>query len=231
MAEQTQDKRARIPLKRFLADYKSGVPDREVMQKYDLSARSLISLIKTLMEKEILSPEDLAQRKQMTEQMELVKERQFLKGLFICPKCGHPHPQQFEVCPACEARLEDYAAPERVAEDVTTTGGYFYVDDTTTIVDQIDDLEDAGVSAQPEGTKLEASTELLSPPMPEPEPPAKTHASTPDKDQVHPAADRKIPAPTPEPDKASSDKTVDEAKDKGSPFKSVRALISKIRKT
>jgi hypothetical protein len=251
MAEQTQETRAKIPLKRFLADYKAGVPDREVMQKYGLSARSLISLIKTLMDKNVLSPDDLARRKQMTEQVELVKEQQFLKGLFICPKCGHPHPQQFDVCPACEAKLDDYAEPERVVEDVTTTGGFFYVEDTTAIVDEPEDGEDKTEPIRQEEPKLAAPTESIDPPKPEPPIPA-THPEasekaeaplTPEKEPPpkeseqdgvlpveKPERDKPQPEKKPEQGTSQPESGKDEPKEKSSPFKSVRALISKIRK-
>jgi hypothetical protein len=233
MAEQTQEKRAKIPLTRFLADYKSGVPDREVMQTYGLSARNLISLIKTLMEKGILSPEDLTKRKQMTEQIELVKEKQFLKGLFICPKCGHPHPQQFEVCPACEAKLDDYVAPERVVQDVTTTGGHFYVDDTTTIEEQPENPEDSTEPIRRDDSNLEAPTELLTSPQTES---GADVSSSPtsvaaDKGQPDKISTQKAAAKKPEPDNKPAAATEEQPKEKSSPFKSVRALISRIRKS
>jgi hypothetical protein len=245
MADPTQETRAKIPLKRFLADYKAGIPDREVMQKYGLSARSLITLIKTLVEKKVLDGEDLARRKQMTEQVELVKEQKFLKGLFICPNCGHPHPQQFDICPACGANPGDYTQPEQIVEDVTTTGGHFYVDDTTTVVG-----EDQAPLTMPEPVgqaqrKPEDSPDSVTPPDPhaedadttlrleEPEseaPKEPGENASENAEAPEPPQEQKT-APKPAGDVPPAEKPLDEPKEKSSPFKSVRALISKIRKT
>jgi hypothetical protein len=244
MADPNQETRAKIPLKRFLADYKAGIPDREVMQKYGLSARSLISLIKTLVEKKVLDADDLTRRKAMTEQVELVKEQKFLQGLFICPNCGHPHPQQFDICPACGANPADYGQPEQVVEDVTTTGGHFYVEDTTTVVDQdqlqedvlgsvrlteteVQDAADSKTGQEPEG-----ADNPTHPPQPGPNAPLKIPLETPERGGIPLSPEKeedpgRKPAESPVPAAQPND----EPKEKASPFKSVRALISKIRKT
>ncbi len=244
MADSTQETRAKIPLKGFLADYKSGLPDRAVMQKYGLSARSLISLIKTLVEKKVLDANDLARRKQMTEQVELVKEQQFLKGLFICPHCGHPHPQQFDICPACGAHPADYHQPEQIVEDVTTTGGHFYVDDTTTVVDQdqapqdmpepvrpaegkSEDAPDSGTSPEPQAEDADKTLRLEEPGA---ETSAETEEKAPEKAEAFPLPQKEKPANKPAQAPSPTEKPKDEPKEKASPFKSVRALISKIRK-
>lgn len=245
MADSTQQTRAKIPLKRFLADYKSGVPDREVMQKYGLSARSMISLIKTLVEKKVLDADDLAKRKQMTEQVELVKEQRFLKGLFICPNCGHPHPQQFDVCPACGASLADHGRPEPIVEDVTTTGGHFYIDDTTTVVNQDQARQDVTEPIRPAETEPETVSDSETPAesqtgdadktlrleRPGPESAKQPEEKGPEKADAPQPEQKEKPARIPAQPTAPAGKPKDEPKEKTSPFKSVRALISKIRKT
>jgi hypothetical protein len=215
MAEKNQQKRAKIHLKQFLADYKAGVPDREIMHSFGLSARSLVSLIKTLIDKKVLTAGDLTRRKHMTEEQEQVKETQFLKSLFICPNCGHPHPQKFDLCPACGASPDDYTNEPGAAgagqeseeagsvDDVTTDGGYFYVEDVTTAV------------AQGPVTDVVEKEETVSSPPPENQSPPPPRVA---------AAPKKAPT-TP------SEKAPDEDKEKASPFKSVRALFSKIRRT
>jgi hypothetical protein len=209
MADQTEQKRAKIPLKQFLADYKSGVSDREVMQRYALSARSLVSLIKTLVEKQVLTPHDLAQRKELTSRQELVKETQFLKSLFICPNCGHPHPQRFDVCPACGANPDHFAEPDRVVEDVTTTGGHFYVEDLTTSVYERPTTEVVKKDDTPQASSQNPKNASTSPRPAVKPAPAKSRSET---------------------SETSSKPSAEETTEKTSPFKSVRALFSRIKK-
>ncbi len=92
MAENNQDQRQKIPLKRFLADFRSPLDDRELMQRYGLSARSFVTLVTTLMKKNLLDKRDLDKRKEIAVQRDLARESQFLSSLYICPNCSHPSP-------------------------------------------------------------------------------------------------------------------------------------------
>jgi hypothetical protein len=211
MADQNHQHRAKIPLKEFLADYRSGTPDRDIMQRFGLDARRLVTLIKSLVDKKVLTAQDLTRHKELTQQQELVKQTQFLKSLFICPNCGHPHPQQFDVCPACGANPNEdvQVPPEEPADDVMTTGGHFYVEDLT-----------SGVHDPPPSEVVQASSpaepaaEKLATAQPQPEPAAQP--------QVVEVAFKNPEAP--------SEEATGETPEKISPFKSVRALFSRIKK-
>ena len=222
-------KRAKIPLKPFLRDYQSGLGDREIMQKYGLSASHFVSLIKALLQKQVLKPVDLAKRKEIMAQQEQVKETQFLKSLYICPNCGHPHPEQFEVCPACGFKPAEAAAPsEEGFTGVTTTGGHFYVEDEDEL--EGDDEEREYLKTEPleppdpEPTADETpdTTEPIEGPVSKPEPTEPTDRRTAPL-PPQPAPPKNEPREKPSPSK-------DESTEKPSPFKSVRSLISRIRK-
>ncbi len=128
MSENPSHSRGKVPLDRFLNDFKSSLSDQELRDRYALTARGFVALIKTLHARKILTQADFEHRRKMAAQRDHEKESQFLSGLFMCPHCNHPHPQQFDVCPACG--LEVYADVSPDAGDViTTTGSHFFVED------------------------------------------------------------------------------------------------------
>lgn len=123
MTNQPKDNAGRIPVKAFLADYRSPMSDREVMAKYSLSAQAFVSLVKTLFTQKTISQADVANRRAVAEQRELAKESQFLAGLHICPYCGHPHPSPFTVCPACGAEVRVPGNVKDALRSVTSSSG------------------------------------------------------------------------------------------------------------
>ena len=110
-------------------DFRSSMTDREMMDKYGVSASGLVALIKKLVAQKLIKAEDLELRKRKAEQRDLAKEAQFLSTLYLCPACGHPHPQPFQECPACGAAVEDLATTQRVLDSMSTSGGHIYVDE------------------------------------------------------------------------------------------------------
>jgi hypothetical protein len=129
MADTNEPKRGTIPTREFLADFRGSMTDRELREKYGLSARNFVSLIKALKEHNLVSQKDLAMRRHMSEQRDLAKESQFLSQLFICPNCSHPSPHFFETCPACGAGTADVGAPTRPADLRTPSGEHFFVEE------------------------------------------------------------------------------------------------------
>ncbi|MGO9118375.1 MAG: hypothetical protein ACLQPD_12315 [Desulfomonilaceae bacterium] len=146
MAENTQDERRKIPLKKFLSDFRSPLEDRELMQRYGLSARSFVNLVTALMKKNLITKKDLDKRKEIAVQRDLAKESQFLSSLYICHNCSHPSPSPFEKCPACGA---DSSAPqaEEAYPPITTSEGHAYIPPTTAF----DEVEVEEVTEKPNG--------------------------------------------------------------------------------
>ncbi|MFC1834213.1 hypothetical protein ACFL2Q_05705 [Thermodesulfobacteriota bacterium] len=137
MSPNGKQKRGKVPLQEFLSDFRSNMTDHELKEKYSLSARGFVSLVKALLDRKVISPQDLTTRKQMAIQRDLALQSQFLAGLHLCPNCGHPSPQRFEVCPACGFEV---AAPvaEQADASVTPGGDSLYVEDQP----EADDDED-----------------------------------------------------------------------------------------
>lgn len=113
-------------------------------EKYRVSASGLVALIKKLMAQNLITAGDLETRKRKAVQRDLAKEAQFLSGLFLCPACGHPHPQRFETCPACGACVEDFLHTEGALDSVTTSAGHIYVDEVEEMAKQHEAKEAAG---------------------------------------------------------------------------------------
>jgi hypothetical protein len=142
MPEEPYLGRGTVPLKEFLLDFRSNLTDHELRERYELSARGFVSLIRALLAKNIITPDDLSMRKEIAERRDLAKQSEFLKGLYICPQCSHPHPTAFARCPACgadpqESEMDDiYGSHLFEAFDsnesydpITTSGDHFYVED------------------------------------------------------------------------------------------------------
>lgn len=127
MTDPTDAKRGKVPLREFLEDFRSAMSDQELKAKYDLSAQAFVSLIKALLAKELVSPDDLAMRKEMAVQRDLARESQFLAGLYICENCSHLSPTPFQRCPACGAVPGENSLTKEEADPVTPTGRHIYV--------------------------------------------------------------------------------------------------------
>ncbi len=132
MTDNIEPTRGKVPLNYFLADFRSHLTDHALREKYALSAKAFVSLIKALLAKNVITPADLEKRKVMAVQRDLAKESEFLSGLSICPNCSHPHPKPFEKCPACGADPADFIPRQETPDPLSTSGRHFYIDDSET---------------------------------------------------------------------------------------------------
>jgi hypothetical protein len=135
MAENTEKPRAKVPIREFLSDFRSALTDRELREKYKLSARGFVSLIKALLAQEIISSVDLAKRREMSVKRDLARESEFLAGLYICRNCSHPSPIPFDRCPACGANASS-AASREVNSIITPTENHVLVEESPGSVTQ-----------------------------------------------------------------------------------------------
>lgn len=151
MTVQNGDPRRTIPLKKFLADYRSLLDDRELMEKYGLSARSFVNLIKALIQKNLITSRDLANRREVAAQRDMVKESQFLSSLYICPHCSHPSPNPFNICPACGADTRVDSAGDMSGE-IETHGSNIYMPPTQVLesAEKTDRARDAVITSEDE---------------------------------------------------------------------------------
>lgn len=147
MAENTQDDRRKIPIKKFLSDFRSPLEDRELMQRYSLSARSFVNLVTALMKKNLVTKKDLDKRKEIAVQRDIAKESQFLSSLYICRNCSHPSPSPFSKCPACGAD-SSVPEPEEAYPPITTSEGHAYIPPTT-VLDEVEVEEIEEITEEP----------------------------------------------------------------------------------
>jgi hypothetical protein len=165
MTDPTQDSSGKVPLKPFLADFRSTLTDHELREKYELSAVGFVSLIKALLAQNLITTADLAKRREMAVQRDLAKQSKFLSGLTICPNCSHPSPHPFEKCPACGADAPGPASQEESFDSVPTSGDYAYVgadgeDVEVELVEEVDEepIKEASRSEQKRGSSPKKST-------------------------------------------------------------------------
>jgi len=135
MDDHTEKPRRKVPIREFLADFRSSRTDRELREKYNLSARGFVSLIKALLQQNIISSVDLAKRREMSVKRDLARESEFLAGLFICRNCSHPSPHPFERCPACGAEAPP-ASDHEIPGVITPTHNHIFVEESPGSVTQ-----------------------------------------------------------------------------------------------
>ncbi len=97
----------KVDIDAFVLDFCSGVKDRDLLEKYDISAKEMVKIVKQLINEGSLTKEQYFERTRKIEEMETKQEREFLKSLYQCPVCGHLHPTPFIRCPACGAEVSE----------------------------------------------------------------------------------------------------------------------------
>ncbi|MEW6348067.1 MAG: hypothetical protein AB1646_03340 [Thermodesulfobacteriota bacterium] len=157
----------KISVKEFLLDFRGGKSDADLRDKYGLSAQNFIRLLKELTAKRLVTPDDLETRRTKAIQQAKAKELEFLAGLFICPKCGHPATQAFEICPACEIHVDEYLSGQHALSALSDTGTNFYVEEA-----ENDVIPRPISNEEPEpDLQRDVTPDLDTEPEPEPEPP------------------------------------------------------------
>ena len=102
-----------LDIQEFVKDYCLPLSDRDLINKYQISAKELIPLIRKLVIDGFITKEHHQERTRKMKQREAVQEKSFLKSLYHCPLCNHIHPTPFEVCPACGTSIADPRKSQR----------------------------------------------------------------------------------------------------------------------
>ncbi len=161
MPDRTQDRIGKVPLNNFLADFRSTLTDHELRQKYGLTARGFVSLIKALLAQNLITADDLARRREVAVQRDLARESKFLSGLFICGHCSHPSPHPFKKCPACGADATNPSFQEESVDSASNSVGRtdLGMDDEEIEVEVIEET----AHSRAENRKRSQKTKKLSP--------------------------------------------------------------------
>jgi hypothetical protein len=112
--QSTQEKRT-IKVKDFLEDFRSGTSDQDLQLKYHLTPLGLEKFYGMLMEREILTAEELQSnyRGQKTED----KDSDYGtsgSSSFICPQCLASHETMFDLCPNCGVSFQQMIGEEPI---------------------------------------------------------------------------------------------------------------------
>ena len=115
MAPNTQEKRT-IKVKEFLDDFRSGMGDQDLQEKYQLSQLGLEKFYGMLMDRGILSPQELQDnyRGQESEEKD-ADEVVTSESSFICPQCLASHKTMFDICPSCGVSFQEMINEQRAA--------------------------------------------------------------------------------------------------------------------
>jgi hypothetical protein len=148
MADNTEKPRAKVPIREFLSDFRSALTDRELREKYNLSPRGFVSLIKALLAQEIISSVDLAKRREISVKRDMARESEFLAGLYICRNCSHPSPRPFDRCPACGAEPPE-GSDHEISSVLTPTKSHVLVEESPgSITQETEVLSDADIEEE-----------------------------------------------------------------------------------
>jgi len=167
MADSKESRRGKIPIREFLADFRSPMTDRELREKYNLSARNFVSLIKALVESRMVSQQDLSVRRQMAVERDLAKESEFLSQPYICPFCSHASPHAFEICPACGGRIEASAHPMGPSIPRTATDWLLEEESSNSVTQEVEIIEEEDTTEGHEASQQEQPPASQSEPKPE----------------------------------------------------------------
>jgi hypothetical protein len=122
--ERPSKKPSRPPLdaREFVGDIRSGMPDGELMEKYRVSSRGLQKVLDQLVKMGMIRQAELDKRmtsfdatvdllevmKQFGMDQRLLMPEKRLKIPGRCPACGTPQTIQFDECPYCGVKIEEF---------------------------------------------------------------------------------------------------------------------------
>jgi hypothetical protein len=117
MAQNTQEKRT-IKVRDFLDDFRSGIGDRELQEKYHLTQLGLEKFYGMLMDRGILSPQELQENYRGKDSEEKdTGEVITSESSFICPQCLASHQTMFDICPSCGVSFQEMISEQRILRD------------------------------------------------------------------------------------------------------------------
>jgi hypothetical protein len=117
-AQSNQEKRS-IKVKDFLADFRGGNPDSEMLKKYHLTPVGLEKFYNMLLERGIVTKAELQEHYRL----ESLREREFSTetSSFICPCCLASHEEMFDICPSCGVSFQELISRETLTGTSTST--------------------------------------------------------------------------------------------------------------
>ena len=173
----TPDRRT-IKVRDFLDDYRTEVGDLELMTKYSLSIRGLEKFVQLLVDRKILSVDEVDLRNEKLACAEPEKSTPDTEhSAYMCPSCLITWPEMFDVCPNCGVLVQEYMAAQAVpAETAVDADDHSPDTDISQASDHFhgEDISPVFVASDESGDKAPIEIPLF-----ETEPEAATDASEP----------------------------------------------------
>jgi hypothetical protein len=161
MAQNTQEKRT-IKVKEFLEDFRSGMSDQELQERYHLTQLGLEKFYGMLMDRGILSAQELQDNYRGKESDEKDPEEVVTsESSFICPQCLASHKTMFDICPSCGVSFQEMINEQRAVKALIPALQDARLESSEQSADERDLLE--GVFSASSSQDLKASTHTILP--------------------------------------------------------------------
>jgi len=124
--QNSQEKRT-IQVKAFLDDFRSGVPDEELIEKYRLTAAGLEKFVSMLNERGIVDDREIDERCALKSRAEESPppDGESDNASFICPACLASHKDMFDICPHCGVSFQELIDQPKSEPQQPDTSDYF----------------------------------------------------------------------------------------------------------
>jgi hypothetical protein len=110
--QNTQEKRT-IKVRDFLEDFRSGMNDEGLQEKYHLTLVGLERFYSMLLDRGILSPQELQDTYRRPASSKSATEPAPDSSSFICPRCLASHETMFDICPNCGVSFQELIDQEQ----------------------------------------------------------------------------------------------------------------------
>jgi hypothetical protein len=160
MAQNTQEKRT-IKVKEFLEDFRSGMSDQELQERYHLTQLGLEKFYGMLMDRGILSPQELQDNYRGKESDEKDPEEVITsESSFICPQCLASHKTMFDICPSCGVSFQEMINEQRAVNALIPALQEARLESSEKSADERDLLEGVFPASSPQDQKALTHTTL-----------------------------------------------------------------------
>lgn len=106
-----------IKVKEFLNDFQSGLPDMQLLRKYNLTPVGLDKFYGMLIERGIIDAGEITARDAPESAPENeARPIELEESSFICPSCLASHEAMFDICQNCGASFQDLISGEKLRE-------------------------------------------------------------------------------------------------------------------
>ncbi len=114
MNTQANQEKRTIKVKDFLDDFRSGMIDSEILEKYHLTQGGLDKFYSMLIERGILEHQELEDHYSRDGSMETAAKCDSEKSSYICPCCLISQETMFDICPNCGVSFQELLERENL---------------------------------------------------------------------------------------------------------------------